>query len=156
MHQAPLGHISSFANGFGNFNGLAQTDADAALFVARNHQGAKTETAPAFDNFGGAIDENHLFAQLGIAAALMPAIRAAFTGRATAPTRTATRAASASSDTTVGTFVNLCHNILSPGLKFQTAFAGGVGQCFDFAVVSGATPVKDNAGDAFAFGRFRR
>jgi hypothetical protein len=70
-----LGHFAPFADGFGNFDRLAQAEADAAVFVAGDDQRAETEAAAAFDDFGGTVDENHFFAQLGTAAASASARR---------------------------------------------------------------------------------
>jgi hypothetical protein len=60
-----FGHVAPFADGFGDFNRLAEAEADATAFVAGNDQSAEAEAAAAFDDFGGAVDENHFFAQLG-------------------------------------------------------------------------------------------
>lgn len=66
-----LGHFAAFANGFGNFDSLAQAQADASMLVASDDQGAKAEAASAFDNLGRAVDENHFFAQFRTAAAIL-------------------------------------------------------------------------------------
>ncbi len=62
-----LGHFAPLADRFGNFHRLAQANADMTVFIARHDQRAKAEAASALDDFGGAIDKNHLLAQLGAA-----------------------------------------------------------------------------------------
>ena len=71
-----LGHVAAFADGLGDFHRLAQADADVALLVARDDQGAEAETASALDDLGGTIDENDLLAQLLAAAAFRRAVAA--------------------------------------------------------------------------------
>ena len=73
-----LGHFAALADGFGNFDGFAQANADMALFVTGDDQRAKAEAASAFDDFGGAIDENNFLAQLGAAGLFERAVGAAF------------------------------------------------------------------------------
>jgi len=58
-----LGHVAPLANGFADFDRLAQADADAPLLVAGDNEGAEAETAPAFDNLGGTVDEDDFLAQ---------------------------------------------------------------------------------------------
>src|SRR5436190_2220122 len=82
--HAGFGDFAAFADGVGDFAGLAETDANPALAIADNDERAKAEPAAAFDDFGGAIDKNDLLGQF-LALAI-----AAFTGARTArTTRTA-------------------------------------------------------------------
>jgi hypothetical protein len=62
-----LGNFAAFADGFGNFDGLSKTHADATALVSRDNQRAEAEAPTAFDDFGGAIDEDNLLAQFGCA-----------------------------------------------------------------------------------------
>src|SRR5262245_19821150 len=55
--------FTAFANGVGDFACFAQADADATTLVAHNNQGAEIKTASAFDNLGGAIDEDDFFGE---------------------------------------------------------------------------------------------
>ena len=57
------GQFAAFANGIRHFAGFAQAHADAALLVAHDNQRAEIETASAFDDFGGAVDEDDLLDQ---------------------------------------------------------------------------------------------
>jgi hypothetical protein len=71
-----LGNFAAFADGFGNFNGFPESNADAPAFVSSDNQRAKAEAPTAFDDFRGAVDENNLFGQLGRAAAVTRLIAA--------------------------------------------------------------------------------
>jgi len=55
--------FASFANGIGNFTGLAEADADATALVADNDEGAEIEAAAAFNDLGRAINEDDLLDQ---------------------------------------------------------------------------------------------
>jgi hypothetical protein len=92
-----LGNIAAFADGFGNFDSFSEADADAAMLVARDNERGETKAAAAFDDFGGAVDENDFFAQFGRAANDVRI--AALSGRWTRPPRTTARAASATTAT---------------------------------------------------------
>ena len=63
------------------------------MLVADDNQGAEAEAAPPFHDLGGAIDVNHLLAQLVLALALARAI--ARFRRGPAPARAPTAAAAA-------------------------------------------------------------
>jgi hypothetical protein len=56
-------HFAAFADGFRNFHGFAETQSNFSLAVSSNDQGAEAETATAFDDLGGAVDENDLLGQ---------------------------------------------------------------------------------------------
>ena len=76
-----------------------EADADAALFVAGDDQGAETETATAFDDLGGTVDEDDFLAQF--LAGFRPgggsvALRRCRPAAARAPARAAIACASAS------------------------------------------------------------
>jgi len=55
------GDFAAFANGVGDFTGFAEADTDTPVFVTDNDEGTKIETASAFDDFGGAVDEHDFF-----------------------------------------------------------------------------------------------
>jgi hypothetical protein len=57
-----FGHFAALADGFGDLDGFAEADTDVTVLVARDNEGAKTETATALDDFGGSVDENDFFA----------------------------------------------------------------------------------------------
>jgi hypothetical protein len=112
-----LGNVASFANGFRNFNGLAQAHADSPVFVAGDYEGAEAKAAPAFHDFGGAVDKNHLFGQLGPGPAFERGI-GSVRWRGPHPPRAAIRAASAAaaaSGIATGILVYLRHSFLSSG-----------------------------------------
>jgi hypothetical protein len=55
------GNFATFADSVGDFASFTQAHTDPATFVANDNQRAKIETASAFDNLGGTVDEDHLF-----------------------------------------------------------------------------------------------
>ena len=57
------GHFAAFANRIGDFAGLSEADPDFAAFIADNDKGAEVKTTAAFDDLGGAVDEDDLFGQ---------------------------------------------------------------------------------------------
>jgi hypothetical protein len=59
--------FAPFADGISNFTGFSQTNPDFAALVSDNHERAEIEAAAAFDDFGGAIDEDDLLNQLLLA-----------------------------------------------------------------------------------------
>ena len=91
-----FGDFATLTNRIRHFPCFAQTDTDLALFVTGNDEGAKAEAAPAFDDFGRAIDKNHLFGQRGFLAAGGDKFGPAF-GRAAASTWTTAKTASTAS-----------------------------------------------------------
>ena len=56
--------FAAFADRISNFAGFAEANADSALLVAHHHQRAETETASAFHDFGGTVDEDDFLDQL--------------------------------------------------------------------------------------------
>jgi hypothetical protein len=93
--QMGLGHFAALADRFGNFNRLAQAQADAAMLITGDDERAKTEAASAFDHFGGTIDKHHFFDKLR--GGLFVGAIGIFTRRGTDPARTTARAAIAAS-----------------------------------------------------------
>ena len=67
-HHLLAGEFAAAADGIRHFAGLAQAIAHAAAFVADDHQRAEIETASAFDDFGGTVDEHDLLDQFFAAA----------------------------------------------------------------------------------------
>ena len=63
-HQVLLGHVATFADGFGNLDCLAEAQTDLARPITGNNQGAETKTASTFDDLGRAVDENDFLGQL--------------------------------------------------------------------------------------------
>ena len=63
-----------------DFPRLAETDANAAFFVADDNERAEIEPASALDDLGGAVDEHHLLDEF-LAGAAKPAVVGAFAGR---------------------------------------------------------------------------
>jgi secreted protein with Ig-like and vWFA domain len=59
-HLRP-GNFAAFADGIGNFAGFAEADTNTATLVADDNESAEIEAAAAFDDFGGAVDEDDLF-----------------------------------------------------------------------------------------------
>src|SRR5439155_25827140 len=87
VHHVAPGDIPALADGVRHFAGLAQAEPEAAALVTGHNQGAEAEAASAFDDLGGTIDVNHLFAQLVLPLALGLALGAV--SRTSAPTRPA-------------------------------------------------------------------
>src|SRR5450432_4404473 len=99
------GEFAAATDGVRDFSRLAQTDPDASLFVAHDHQRAETEATAALDDLGGTVDEHNLLDQF-FARAKPPV---AFAGRFTTATRTAARSA-----LSVPTrFIDFSHSIYS-------------------------------------------
>jgi hypothetical protein len=99
-----LGNFAALADGFGNFDGLSETNADAAALVSRDNQRAKAEAPTAFDNLGGAVDENNLLAQFGCAVTatgLVTALRRAGPRATGSATRASSAAATATESTRI-------------------------------------------------------
>jgi hypothetical protein len=59
------GRIGSFADGFGDFVGLAETDADLAFAVTNDEERAEAEAATALDDFGASVNKDDLLEQIG-------------------------------------------------------------------------------------------
>ena len=57
------GHFAAFADGISDFPRFAQTYPDFAAPVPDHDERAEVESAPAFDDFGGAIDEDDFLGQ---------------------------------------------------------------------------------------------
>jgi hypothetical protein len=57
------GQFAAFTNGIGNLAGLSEADADATAPIANHDESAEVETTPAFNNLGGAVDEDDFFGQ---------------------------------------------------------------------------------------------
>src|SRR5207248_9699941 len=62
QHLGPR-QLTTFADGIGDFAGLAQANPNAAAFIAYNYQRAEIEATAAFYHFGRAIDEHHLLGE---------------------------------------------------------------------------------------------
>src|SRR5881394_442070 len=58
------GGFTAFADGIGDFAGFAEADTDPATLVADDDESAEIEAASAFDDLGGAIDEDDLLNQV--------------------------------------------------------------------------------------------
>ncbi len=58
------GYFAAFTNGIRHFPSLAQPNSHAAVLVANDDERTEIETSSAFNDFGGAIDEDHLLGQL--------------------------------------------------------------------------------------------
>src|SRR5262245_28185137 len=59
-HHLCAGEFAAFANGIGHFAGFAEANPHFAALVTDDDERAEIEAAPAFDDFGGAVDEDHL------------------------------------------------------------------------------------------------
>ncbi len=86
-HHLGAGEFAAATDRVRHFTGLAETDTDAALFVAHDHQRAEIETASAFDDLGGTVDEDNLLDQF--LARAKSAIVGTFAGRFATATRPA-------------------------------------------------------------------
>src|SRR5262249_36396241 len=60
-NQTLLGTLDALADRLGDFVGLAEAKPDQAVLVARDHQRAEAEAAPALHDLGDAIDVDDLF-----------------------------------------------------------------------------------------------
>src|SRR5215467_10493804 len=60
-NQALFRALDTLANRFGDLVGLAETEPDQAVLVARDHQRAEAEAASALHDLGDAIDVDDLF-----------------------------------------------------------------------------------------------
>jgi hypothetical protein len=65
-----LGHFTALADGFRDFDGLPEANADLAALVARDNKGAETKAAATFDDLRGSVDENDFLGQFGAASAV--------------------------------------------------------------------------------------
>src|SRR5436305_1652740 len=63
-YHVSAGCLATLANRIRNFPGLAQSHADAAFFVTNDDKRAEIETASAFHDLCGAVDEHNLLDQL--------------------------------------------------------------------------------------------
>jgi hypothetical protein len=105
-----LGDFAALANGVGDFSRLAKTHTDPAFFVAHDDQCAEAETAAAFDDLGGAIDENDFLREFrGLAIrtdefslAFAWTLAARATTAAATPSKTTTAAGSTETTTAMG------------------------------------------------------
>ena len=120
LDQGFAGGIGSFADGLGDFIGLAETEADAALAIPGNDEGAEREAAATLDDLGASVDENDLLGEVGLIAA---GVAAAIT-------------------LIISAFAGFSHK-----LKFEASFTGGVGKGLDLAMVLQAAAVEDDLGD---------
>ena len=85
------GRIGGFADGFGDFVGLAETDAYLALAIPDDEERAEAESATAFDDFGASVDEDDFFEQVRLGFVVASAARAAISaGTATTATTAST------------------------------------------------------------------
>src|SRR5437867_1896280 len=118
--------VAAFADGLGDLASLAQAQPDAAAFVARHHQRAEAESAPALHHLGGAVDKNDLFSQLILFFAVRALSRIRPGPAATTTTATAT------AFLRVGSYF-VSHFWFSwLMLKFQSRLAGRVGRRLHF------------------------
>ena len=101
------GQFAAAADGVRDFAGLAQGITNPAVLVTDDHERAEIETASAFDDFGGTVDEDDLFRQFFGAAFFKGVFRRITRGFATtaATTRTALIA-------TLSSFIKFSHSIL--------------------------------------------
>jgi len=83
------GHFAAFADRVGHFAGFAQPNSHFAPLVTHDHERAEIEPPSTFHDFGGTVDEHHLFGQFLSLAAKSPFRRIA-TGTASASARAAT------------------------------------------------------------------
>ena len=58
------GGVSAFADGVGDFIGLAESEAHASIAVAHDDNGAEAEATAAFDDLGAAVDEYDVLVEL--------------------------------------------------------------------------------------------
>jgi hypothetical protein len=58
------GGIGGLADGLGDFVGFAEADADAAIAVSGDDEGAEGEAAATLDDFGASVDENDFLGEI--------------------------------------------------------------------------------------------
>ena len=142
------GQFAAFANGIGDFAGFAQTNTHTAPLVANDHQRAEIEAASAFDDFGGAVDEDNLLVKFLRPRRRIQTHRSRRPAAATTATRAGARAHAAAFGATVAAARRLRFWLFQPQyfllvkLKLQSGFARGIGQGFDFAVITRAAAIK--------------
>jgi hypothetical protein len=113
-NHVAAGSFAAFANRVCNFAGFAEAHTHAAFLVTNHDERAEIETATAFDDLRGTVDEDDFLDQL------FSALRVVidFGLRTTTTTRTATAAAS----TAVTTLLLRCGSRLLGGrLPFRSA-----------------------------------
>jgi hypothetical protein len=97
-------HFSAFADGIGDFAGLAQAHTHFAALVTHDNQRAEIKPAAALDDLGGSVDENDLFDQV-LLGAFATGLR--FWPGPVSPAPEATTAAAATKTTTLAAFAAL-------------------------------------------------
>ncbi len=133
VDQRLLRRVGSFANRFGNFVCLAETAADFPGTITGDDERAEAEPTSAFHDFRAAVDEYDLFSQAGFIRLLL-FVSSRISASAVA--------------------VAVCGSAIV--LKLQSAFACGIGQGFNFAVIRKAAPIEDDFRDVFALARSRQ
>src|SRR5262249_25761218 len=115
-------------------------------------EGAKIKSATAFDDFCRAIDENDLFGQF-LRLTVLHGIGHFRSGPTPARAEGTTWWAllGAFGFVAVIRFGWFRHNIvLHETLRFKARVSGGIGQGFDFSVITRAAPIENDLSDAFA------
>jgi len=74
LDEGFAGGIGSFANGLGDFVGLAEAEADLAGAVTGDDECAEGEAATALDDLGASVDENDFLCEIGLVAAGVAAV----------------------------------------------------------------------------------
>jgi hypothetical protein len=143
-HVTP-GNLAGFPNGFCDLASLAESEADAATAIARDHEGAEAEAPAAFDDFGGAIDVDDFLAHFTFAEAFVGIEATSATTLHTAALRAAFL---------WGAYTDFfSHNRFSCGsLKLESGFTGRVGKRLDFAMVTRAAAVEYDGLNSLAQG----
>lgn len=80
--------FTALADGVGYFRSFSQAKTDTTFFVTNDDQGAKTEPAATFDDFGRSIDEHNFFDELAVRASVL--IVVAWSARPTVAAKSAT------------------------------------------------------------------
>src|SRR5262245_32213945 len=60
-NQAFLSSFDALANRLSNLIGFAEAKADQSILITGDYKRAETKASSAFDDFGHAVDMNHLF-----------------------------------------------------------------------------------------------
>src|ERR1035437_2850429 len=140
------GHFSALANRIRDFAGFTQTDSHTAVLVSHDDQRAEIEAAPAFDDFGGTIDEHDLFAEL------LPGLRI-ISGLGLRPASPPTAWSACRAVFTALYFGWFGHSIgFHYTLELQTRFARCISQGFHLAMITRTAAVKNHLFDSLAQG----
>ena len=126
--QRALGRLGRLADRFRHFARLAVAEADAALLVADDHQRGEAEPPAALHHLGDAVDVDQLVDELAVARLRGRDSRSPLSGLRAIVLMSLSR------------------------LELQAAFAGGVGQRLDAAVIDVAAAVEHHLRDAGLLG----